>query len=48
MKQIIKACLKNVIAACIKYKVPFDVLLTEISYEHLRKVAENERKGNRI
>lgn len=48
MKQIIKSCLKNVIAACLKYNVPFDVLLTEISYEHLRKAADNERGRNKI
>ena len=33
MKQIIKRCLMNVIAACEKYKIPFDGLLTEVSCE---------------
>jgi len=44
MKQILKRCLMNVIRACEKYNVKFDVLLTEISYEQLRKKAEKKNK----
>jgi len=35
MKKILKICLLSVIRACEKYKVPFDVLLTEIAYESM-------------
>jgi hypothetical protein len=35
----------NVIAACEKYDIKFDVLLTEIAYETLRKEAEKIQHG---
>lgn len=48
MKQILKRCLLNVIAACKKYDVPFDVLLTEISCEIWAKKADEIVKGKEL
>jgi len=48
MKQIIKRCLLNVIAACEKYNVPFDGLLTEISSEIWAKKADEIVKGKEL
>ena len=45
MKQILKRSLLNVIAACEKYNVPFDVLLTEISCEIWADKADKIVKG---
>ena len=44
MKQILKRCLMNVIRACKKYDVKFDVLLTEIAFEQLRLESEKKNK----
>jgi len=44
MKQILKRCLMNVIRACKKYDVKFDVLLTEIYFEELRLESEKKNK----